>query len=110
MPDATSRPLRAQVWALAGTFLPAALVAVIAYTVATSMDDTSCDGFDCASFGYGVISAYAQFTAPLVGVLGQLATAGLGAVWPALRSHPARLGLLGALMSWIVFGLIATSL
>jgi hypothetical protein len=109
MPDTTSRPLRAQVWALAGTFLPAALVAVIAYTVATSIDDTSCDGFNCASFGYGVISAYAAFTAPLVGVLGQLATASLGAAWPSLRIHPARLGLLGALLSWTAFGLIATT-
>lgn len=109
MPDPTSRPLRAQVWALAGTFLPAALVAVIAYTVATSTDDTNCDGFNCASFGYGIISAYAAYTAPLIGVLGQLTTAGLGAVWPSLRTHPARLGLLGALVSWIAFGLIMTT-
>jgi hypothetical protein len=74
------------------------------------MDDTSCDGFGCASFGYGVIGAYAAFTAPLVGVLGQLTTAGLGAMWPSLRIHPARLGLLGALTSWLLFGLIATTL
>ena len=106
MPDTISRPLRAQVWALAGTFLPAALVAVIAYTVTTRMGDTNCDGYGCVSFGYGLISAYAAFTAPLVGVLGQLATAGLGALWPSLRL---RLGLLGALVSWIVLGLIVAT-
>ena len=109
MPDTTPRPLHAQVWALAGTFLPAALVAVIAYTVTIRMGDTNCDGYGCVSFGYGLIGAYAAFTAPLVGVLGQLATAGLGALWPSLRIHPAALGLLGALVSWIVLGLIVAT-
>jgi len=110
MPDTNSRPASAQVWALAGTFLPAALVAVIAFAVANSVDDTGCDGFGCASFGYAVIGAFAVFAAPVVAVLGQLVTAGLGAVWPSLRNHPAGLGLLGALLSWILFGLIATTL
>lgn len=109
MPATDPRPLRAQVWALAGTFLPAALVAVIAYTAAYSVDDTGCDGFSCPSFGYGIIGVYAAATAPMVAVLGQLATAGLGALWPSLRFHPARLGLLGALTGWIVFGLVATT-
>lgn len=107
MSATTPRPVRAQVWALAGTFLPAALIAVIGYVAASSVDDTGCDGFSCPSFGYGVISAFAAFTAPVVGVLGQLATAGLGAVWPSLRVHPARLGMLGALAGWITFGLVA---
>jgi hypothetical protein len=61
------------------------------------------------AFGYGIISAFATFTAPVVGVLGQLVTAGLGAVWPSLRNHPVRLGLLGALVSRVVFGLTATT-
>ena len=77
--------------------------------VAASMDDPSCDGFGCASFGYRLIGVYAAFAAPLVGVLGQLVTAGLGALRPSLRIHPARLGLLGALVSWVVLGLIATT-
>ena len=109
MPATTPRPVRAQVWALAATFLPAALVAVIAYLAATSVDDSGCEGFSCASFGYAVIGAYAAFTAPIVGVLGQLATAGLGAVRPSLRHHPAGLGLLGALIGWVAFGLVATT-
>jgi hypothetical protein len=110
MPETKPRPVRAQVWALAGTFLPAALVAVIAFTVANAVDDTGCHDFGCVSFGYGVIGAFAMFTAPVVAVLGQLVTAGLCAAWPSLRIHPARLGLLGALLSWILFGLIATTL
>lgn len=73
------------------------------------MDDAGCDGFGCASFGYGVIGAYAAFTAPIVAALGQIATAGIGAVRPLLRVHPATLGLLGALTGWIVFGLVATT-
>ncbi len=104
-----SRPVRAQVRALAGTFLPAALVAVLAYTAASSADDSGCDGFSCPSFGHGVIGVYAASTAPMVAVIGQLATAGLGAVWPSLGFHPVRLGLLGALAGWIVFGLAATT-
>ena len=109
MPAATPRPVRAQVWALAATFLPAALVAVIACVVSRNLDDTGCDGFGCASFGYAVISAYAAFTAPVVGALGQLVTAGLGAVRPALRTHPAGLGLLGALLSWIAVALLVAT-
>lgn len=109
MPSTDARPVRAQVWALAATFLPAALIAVIAVAAGRSVDDSGCEGFGCASFGYAVISAYAAYTAPVVGVLGQLTTAGLGAVRPSLRSHPARLGLLGALAAWIVFGLAAAT-
>jgi hypothetical protein len=109
MPDTNSRPVSAQVWALTGTFLPAALVAVIAYAVANSVDDAGCNDFNCASFGYGVISAFAMFAAAVVAVLGQLIAAGLGAVWPSLRNHPAGLGLLAALLSWILFGLIAAT-
>ena len=80
------------------------------FTAANTVDDTGCHDFGCPSFGYGVIGAFAMFTAPVVAVLGQLVTVGLGAAWPSLRIHPARLGLLGALLSWILFGLIATTL
>jgi hypothetical protein len=110
VPETRSRLVSAQIWALAGTLLPAILVAVIAYAAAHSVDDTDCEGFGCASFGYGLISVLATFAAPVIAVLGQLVTAGLGAIWPALRVHPARLGLLGALVSWIVLGLVARAL
>ena len=110
MPETRSRLLSARIWALAGTLLPAIVVAVIAYAAADSVDDTDCDGFGCPSSGYGLIGVLATFAAPMIAVLGQLITAGLGAIWPALRVHPARLGLLGSLVSWILLGLAARNL
>jgi hypothetical protein len=96
-PSLPPRPARAQVWALIGTFVPAAGAAALAFGAAGRAED---------SFGYGLIGLFAAATAPAVAVLGQLTTAVLGAIWPSARTRPFWLGSLGAFLGWTVLAVV----
>jgi hypothetical protein len=109
MTTTLSPRVRAQFWALAATAGPALLATAVGLAAAVTVDDTGCEGYTCPSFGYGVLAVFAFVAAPAVGVLGQLATAGLGAAARPLRSHPVVLGLLGAALAWgVLIGYVST--
>ena len=102
MPDTDRRPARAHVWALGWALLPVLAAVAAAFAVAAA-DDGSCEGFSCPSFGAAILAVYAVVVAaPVVAVCSQLATLALRRAH-GLREHPAALGLLAALASWLVF-------